>query len=72
MLGIPFATPLQQNTRYRLRFQVTGANPVTLTGSVERLNGTVWELSVCPYESDSYHLGGHWSGDGQRYCGNSL
>jgi hypothetical protein len=44
ILGIPFSTPLQQNTRYRLRFQVTGANPVTLTGIVERLNGTVWEL----------------------------
>jgi hypothetical protein len=43
MLAIPFPSPLQPTDRYRLRFQVTGANPVTLTGIVERLAGTVWE-----------------------------
>jgi hypothetical protein len=44
MMAIPFTTPLQQSDRYRLRFQVTGANPVTLTGIVERLVGTTWQL----------------------------
>jgi hypothetical protein len=44
MMAIPFTTALQQNARYRLRFQVTGANPVTLTGIVERLVGTTWQL----------------------------
>jgi len=42
MLAIPFPSPLQETDRYRLRFQLTGANPVTLTGIVERLNGTTW------------------------------
>jgi len=44
MLAIPFPIPLHQTSRYRLRFQVTGANPVTLTGIVELLAGTTWQL----------------------------
>jgi hypothetical protein len=43
MLGIPFPSPLQTNERYRLRFRVTGAGPVTLQGFVERFNGTGWD-----------------------------
>ena len=43
MLGIPFPSPLQQTDRYRLRLRVVGANPVTLTGSVDRFDGTAWQ-----------------------------
>jgi len=43
MLAIPFPSPLQETDQYRLRFRLTGANPVTLTGIVERLDGTTWE-----------------------------
>jgi len=43
MLGIPFPSPLQQTDGYRLRFRVEGANPVTLTGFVDRFDGTAWQ-----------------------------
>jgi hypothetical protein len=43
MLGIPFPSPLQQTDRYRLRLRVEGANPVTLTGFVDRFDGTAWQ-----------------------------
>jgi hypothetical protein len=44
MLAIPFPSALQASDRYRLRFRVTGVNPVVLTGTVERLVGTSWQL----------------------------
>ena len=44
MLAIPFPGPLQQSDRYRLRLRVVGSNPVTLTGFVERFDGTAWEV----------------------------
>jgi len=43
MLGIPFPSPLQQTDRYRLRLRVVGGNPVTLTGFVDRFDGTAWQ-----------------------------
>ena len=49
MLGIPFPSPLQGTDRYRLRFRVVGANPVTLTGFVDRFDGTAWQ----PFASGS-------------------
>jgi len=44
MLGIPFPSPLQQTDRYRLRLRVVGDNPVTLTGFVDRFDGTAWQV----------------------------
>jgi hypothetical protein len=44
MLGIPFASPLQQSARYRLRFRVTGVEPVFLTGFVDRFDGQRWQV----------------------------
>jgi hypothetical protein len=44
MLGIPFPSPLQQTDRYRLRFRVVGGGPVTLSGFVDRWDGTAWQL----------------------------
>jgi Concanavalin A-like lectin/glucanases superfamily len=44
MLGIPFPSALEANGRYRVRLRVEGAGPVTLTGSVDRFDGTTWQL----------------------------
>ncbi|MGH3739890.1 MAG: beta strand repeat-containing protein [Micromonosporaceae bacterium] len=43
MLGIPFPAQLEATARYRLRFRVVGGNPVTLTGFVDRFDGTAWQ-----------------------------
>ncbi len=43
---IPLPSPLENGTRYRLRFQVEGAYPVQLTGTLERYNGSAWEVFV--------------------------
>ncbi|NJO13636.1 MAG: hypothetical protein HC872_09430 [Gammaproteobacteria bacterium] len=40
---ISFPSPLQNNTRYRLRFRVQNAYPVQLTGIIERWDGNVWQ-----------------------------
>jgi hypothetical protein len=44
MLGIPFPSALEMNGRYRVRLRVVGAGPVTLTGSVDRFDGTGWQV----------------------------
>jgi hypothetical protein len=44
MLGIPFPSPLQQTARYRLRFRVSGVDPVVLTGFVDRFDGQRWQV----------------------------
>ncbi|MCI0400489.1 MAG: IPT/TIG domain-containing protein, partial [Gammaproteobacteria bacterium] len=44
MLAIPFPSALQASERYRLRFRLTGANPVVLTGIVERFDGARWQV----------------------------
>lgn len=44
ILGIPFPSQLRGQDRYRLRFQVQGTDPVVLTGSVDQLNGSAWQL----------------------------
>jgi hypothetical protein len=44
MLAIPFPSQLTTTDRYRLRFRVTGAGPVTLQGFVDRFNGSTWDL----------------------------
>lgn len=43
MLAIPFPTSLQVGQRYRLRFQVVGGGPVTLTGYVEQFVNGTWQ-----------------------------
>jgi hypothetical protein len=44
MLAIPFPSALTTSGRYRLRFRVTGASPVTLQGFVDRFNGSSWDV----------------------------
>ncbi|MDJ0711368.1 MAG: IPT/TIG domain-containing protein [Woeseiaceae bacterium] len=39
----PFSAPLQPGERYRLRFRVTGANPVRLDGFLDWFDGTTWQ-----------------------------
>lgn len=36
--------PLMAGERYRLRFQVSGSYPVSLTGYLDRFNGQSWEI----------------------------
>ena len=43
MAAIPFPTALAEGTRYRLRFQVSGLNPVQLTGFVEEYSAGTWQ-----------------------------
>ncbi len=43
IVAIPFPSPLQSTDRYRLRLRVEGANPVTLTGFVDRFDGTAFQ-----------------------------
>ncbi len=44
IVAIPFPAALQASERYRLRFRVTGVNPVVLTGIVERFAGSAWQV----------------------------
>ena len=44
LAAIPFPSALAVGTRYRLRFQVSGANPVFLAGYVEQFTPTGWQL----------------------------
>ena len=40
---VPLPSPLQDGERYRMRFRVTGSNPVQLEGSVGWFDGTGWQ-----------------------------
>jgi hypothetical protein len=46
MVAIPFPSPLQVGSRYRLRFRVEGTYPVQLSGIVERFDGAQWQVFV--------------------------
>jgi len=43
---LPFTTPLELGERYRLRFSVTGANPVLLEGNVDQFVDGQWQSVV--------------------------
>jgi hypothetical protein len=44
MTTIPLPQALDLVSRYRLRFRVTGAFPVQLTGIIERFDGSAWQV----------------------------
>src|SRR2546422_9264570 len=43
MVSLAFPSPPKSTARYRLRLRVEGANPVTLTGFVDRFDGTAFQ-----------------------------
>jgi len=43
LMAIPLSDALQTDERYRLRFQVTGTGPVSLTGQVEWFTDGLWQ-----------------------------
>jgi len=64
MMAIPFPSPLSMGDRVRLRFRVTGTNPVILTGIVERFVNGQWQVFV---QGTTFHDNTTvW--DGVLYC----
>lgn len=64
MLAIPFATPLQDGQRYRLRFRVAGQYPVQLTGYVDEWDGSQWQV----FASGGFNHDENFFRDQSLYC----